>query len=512
MENKNNTKYLFQLFEIGKKAFIKINEDNSLSFNQALKASNYRFADESKKAILEQFIEREKDSILNVMRSQICNEILMNLQELADSYRFYGHDIFEVIENDEGFLQLKEDIFGNNSNLASGESARELFKGLRNAFAHGNVDYQTVDEGYRLAYYSKSLQDFVDVNITTDHIVNLVAYIAHATSKCDIKEKYLWSTHNLSGYLKNNKIDEYVRGIQVNKLKLNGRAYQKVSLDDKQQLCLKNMIENNTVEGVESYYLIEKIFFNNAEKVTQAMHTYNLLSYIKENKDRPFLELRDDYAEHCYYSAGVPDKNVAYDCSPNNVLMNVMVAYSTFALTEVEKKSYLSKLDFLANIKEDSKNIKWFGNKVRNSLIHGRFIFDGKDNLFLYDGADHENLRYVTSLNFQELNSFQHRIINVLKSEEAPKLSVEDRFQRHKQIMQNYFARKKEQREHKEKRAEQPLQTEYRTVYSTSSSVENKKEYVNDYIREKLEKAKENAKFKENLSPEQPELEEERVM
>ena len=41
--------------------------------------------------------------------------------------------------------------------------------------------------------------------------------------------------------------------------------------------------------------------------------------------------------------------------------------------------------------------------RLRDSLVHGRYIFDGGDRVYVYDGRDNYHLEYMFSLNIHEL-------------------------------------------------------------------------------------------------------------
>ena len=41
--------------------------------------------------------------------------------------------------------------------------------------------------------------------------------------------------------------------------------------------------------------------------------------------------------------------------------------------------------------------------RLRASLVHGRYIFDGGDRVYFYDGRDNYHLEYMFSLNIHEL-------------------------------------------------------------------------------------------------------------
>ena len=397
-----NVEKVLKILDYAKDLFFYLYNDQNLSYNDALqKVAEDRKNDPDFEATL---FQNDNDTIINVLSSHFANRQFVLLQEVLNRYQNNEGSILISLSQDKQFKALRNEIFGEDSKI-KGEAVATIIGGLRNAFAHGNFEDQSFDDKITLNYYSKTLKSSLQTSITPMQISQLLNIIISHTIRHDCRPEYIWNTEKSRDFLKTKTLDTYVRKLAIRRLQINGKTYKKIYLDNVQRQCLKTLFKNNNTSGISDHFVTEKLLFNNVEKANQLSNLINLLNCIKHadyGKSAPFQDILYTITTFFSEELNMPIEELKYDLSDRMTMLNIMICELVYILGLLEKDVGLTTT---AHFKYLPQHIKGMSGveRLRDSLVHGRYIFDGGDRVYFYDGRDNYHLEYMFSLNIHEL-------------------------------------------------------------------------------------------------------------
>lgn len=402
-------------------------EDNpNLSVNQALKLSVER-SDVPEK--LFNFVRRD---ILGWASAYICSKIFVYLEEIIEENNL---DINKFIDTKQ-YRDAVDKICAPYPELKN-ENPLDLYNGIRNAFAHRNLQDNIQKYGhFSIRYYSKSQQKAFQLEITTDQIlILLLTFLNNADLE---RVSYRSNTNRAQAYFDIDTLDLFIKKIVFKEFDSRTKESKRIVLDSNQRKCLKDILLTNDIKDVSLNYLISKVLIKPEIKINELFRQAIMVAIMmKTYPDTPYHELRDINANLLSRLSARSDsvtnfdfkwtrneetyKYALFDLRPKLFVANMLIISTSALLSDLENKYLLKELatkpalsPHLQGLSEQDRARRC--KRIRNSLIHGRYIYDGNLDVYLYDGKDNNHLEYLMKLDLNEFEQLSLDCLNVLEN------------------------------------------------------------------------------------------------
>ena len=403
-------------------------EDNpNLSVNQALEIAIER------KDVPEKLFNYLRRDILGWASAYICSKIFVYLEEIIEENNL---DINKFVDTKQ-YRDAVDKIFAPYPELKN-ENPLDMYNGIRNAFAHRNLQDNIQKYGhFSIRYYSKSQQKAYQLEISTEQIlVFLLTFLNNANLK---RISYKSNVDRAKAYYEIDTLDLFIKKLVFRGTDILTKESKRIVLDSSQRKCLKDILLTNDIKKISLNYLISKVLIRPEIKIDELFRQAIMIAIIMQTyPDKPYHELRemnanvmsrllirsDDLSvtkfDFKWQRNEETYKYALFDLRPKLFVANMLIISTGALLSDLENKYLLKELatkpalsPHLQGLSEQDMARRC--KRIRNSLIHGRYIYDGNLDVYLYDGKDNNHLEYLMKLDLNEFEQLSLDCLNVLE-------------------------------------------------------------------------------------------------
>ena len=399
-----------------------IDKNPDLSLKSAFKKV-VKFKDDKEFEMLSNFV-------LGYASGQFINEIFVFMEEFVDNNLVVNNF---TKKND--YDDVLNEIFKDYPELKA-ESPAQIFKSLRNAFAHRQIKEQLDGYGhYNLRYYSQSQKRGYDLEVKASQMLTFLLLYFHSCQETDWG--YKCNMEKAKPYFDIKTINIFFRKAVFKSINETTKETKRVVLDDWQRECMTTLFLAHKVEKISINFLLMKVLPGSTAKIMEKFRQTLMLSYVlNSNKDLPYKEafrlsaefiarlMPSDltYKNWDIYKDANSDlyKYALHDCSAKMVSSNALISCVSYLLSQLESRHLLYKLasreplaKYFQNMSEQESARRC--KRIRNSLVHGRYIFDCDIKVYLYDGKDKDHLEKIMTLDLNDFERLSREAIDVLE-------------------------------------------------------------------------------------------------
>ena len=399
-----------------------IDKNPDLSLKSAFKKV-VKFKDDKEFEMLSNFV-------LGYASGQFINEIFVFMEEFVDNNLVVNNF---TKKND--YDDVLNEIFKDYPELKN-ESPSQIFKSLRNAFAHRQIKEQLDGYGhYNLRYYSQSQKRGYDLEVKASQMLTFLLLYFHSCQETDWG--YKCNMEKAKPYFDIKTINIFFRKAVFKSINETTKETKRVVLDDWQRECMTTLFLAHKVEKISINFLLMKVLPGSTAKIMEKFRQTLMMSQvINHNKSMPYKDvhrLSADFISHIMpseqtylnwdvYQDANSDlyKYSLHDCSAKMVSSNALISCVSYLLSQLESRHLLYKLasreplaKYFQNMSEQESARRC--KRIRNSLVHGRYIFDCDIKVYLYDGKDKDHLEKIMTLDLNDFERLSREALGVLE-------------------------------------------------------------------------------------------------
>lgn len=364
------------------------------------------------KKVSTKIVYEQMGEIFKALYPSLVIKYLSSAKEFYDFVKVRNLIDVEQIESTQAFDKFKQKLILENPNMQS-KSFKDIIFIIRNGFEHLDfenllVDYEDLSflqfvERYRIVI---GVPNESDLRLSIEDIRILIDII---NSNTNTEQKHFkFSNKNgdmeldfkdhdtktrIDNFVKDMKYQEFIDGTYINR-----------EMDEHEKECLKDSFEYYAKQGCENsnaacFQIVNKnleIFYNLSCLLT-------LLKSIYINPTSTYSEIKESFQKQ---KSNLENADL-YNFSVIKILENIMTIDLEFYLSLLVQENLDKTLVF-------DNGFEFMNNypirRMRNSLVHNRFLFSGKKYYF-YDKRKKEDKTFIGKFNVDDLYQVKEYIM-----------------------------------------------------------------------------------------------------
>lgn len=352
--------------------------------------------------------------VLNLAISSSMSNLLR--QTFVSNYEYLRHNI------DDKMTDKLKHLRNTTSNNPNNINTTKFMDAIRQSFVHNDID--TDIPNWHLTDEFKVEINFKSNSFTFDLIQLhklMTEFLAlkkeHVYLNFDVKDSELFNIVN-KGKLTPNNVKQFI--IMHNK---DGSL---ASFDQYQCQALYNLLTPATkISPIQHLNMIADNNYFILQKLLPCKHNAGLISYMNNMVFRGLVWLNNNFIDRKNFidSAYNFETKVELtdEVTPSDIRCSLLgfINYDSIAF---ESTLISNALFTLFSISSPNKLQMYFKdidvNRLRNSLMHGRYYYDHKNGFEFYDGRTNDNLEHICSLSINQiLQSISSFVADTLSTE-----------------------------------------------------------------------------------------------